>query len=331
MPFNPEIRQFIGRALADGIAFAVYRMPGDLERLVTDDRSTLFTVNPWRGLSSGNIVIGRDGGCTIPDMPSVSTDHDTYVADIEALVARLRRRGGKTVISRVAVGDAHNIDWARVAEELFDAFPHAFCHLFYTPRTGAWLGATPEVLLDIAADGRLSTMALAGTVAADSEWDAKNRDEHRIVVDYIVDRLQQLGCAPEVGDTGSLPYAAIKHLYTPVSGLMPDHMSAARILDVLSPTPAVAGYPCDDAFADIAAIERHERGCYAGYVAVTDPAGTHAYVNLRCVRFDPAGRYCIYAGGGITADSDAETEWRETEAKSRTLLDIINRSEKVVP
>ena len=31
----------------------------------------------------------------------------------------------------------------------------------------------------------------------------------------------------------------------------------------------------------------------------------------------------IYAGAGITADSDPEREWLETEMKCRTLLDAL--------
>ena len=33
---------------------------------------------------------------------------------------------------------------------------------------------------------------------------------------------------------------------------------------------------------------------------------------------------CLYVGGGITAGSDPDKEWEETELKSRTLLDIID-------
>ena len=62
-----------------------------------------------------------------------------------------------------------------------------------------------------------------------------------------------------------------------------------------------------------------------GYVGVTDSEGTHIFVNLRCVHFDEA-RYCIYAGGGITAKSESATEWDETSAKSQVLLNAINQS-----
>ena len=50
-----------------------------------------------------------------------------------------------------------------------------------------------------------------------------------------------------------------------------------------------------------------------------------AYVNLRCAQFSE-NAYCIYAGGGVTAESDAESEWSETSAKGASLVDIFERN-----
>ena len=36
-------------------------------------------------------------------------------------------------------------------------------------------------------------------------------------------------------------------------------------------------------------------------------------------------KFALYIGGGITADSNAEKEWEETEIKSQTLADVIER------
>lgn len=330
MPFTSDIRQFISRALADKIPFAVYRRPGSDVCVVTDDSRATFAVNLWNTPSSANVVIGRTASdhAAMP-MPADSTSESQYAASLSRLIERLKVRGGKTVISKVTVGDAADVDWTEAAERLFDAFPQAFCHLYYTPQTGAWLGATPEVLLDVNADRHMSTMALAGTTAAGGGWDNKNRDEHMMVVRFITDCLQTIGADPVVSATGELRYGAIKHLYTPISAMLPTGVSVSDVLDVLSPTPAVAGYPRDASVAEINACEQHPRGCYAGYVAVTDAEGTHAYVNLRCVRFDTDGAYCVYAGGGITAASDPATEWAEAESKAAALINIINMSVKI--
>jgi isochorismate synthase len=36
-------------------------------------------------------------------------------------------------------------------------------------------------------------------------------------------------------------------------------------------------------------------------------------------------KFALYVGGGITGDSVAENEWDETEIKSQTMADVIER------
>jgi isochorismate synthase len=53
-----------------------------------------------------------------------------------------------------------------------------------------------------------------------------------------------------------------------------------------------------------------------------NPEQTHCYVNLRCAQIID-GMLHAYAGAGITADSDPEAEWIETENKSNTLFSLL--------
>ena len=53
-------------------------------------------------------------------------------------------------------------------------------------------------------------------------------------------------------------------------------------------------------------------------MAIDDGRRYRAFVNLRCMQI-LGNRFCIYAGGGIVADSDALAELQETEAKSSRL------------
>jgi isochorismate synthase len=50
-------------------------------------------------------------------------------------------------------------------------------------------------------------------------------------------------------------------------------------------------------------------------------------VNLRCAEITP-GNINLYVGGGLTADSNPEKEWEETELKAQTLLAVINQENK---
>ena len=66
-------------------------------------------------------------------------------------------------------------------------YPRQYVALFYTPQTGMWLVASPEILLHGNAGG-YQTMALAGTMkyeGEDMKWSAKNQEEQRLVADYI--------------------------------------------------------------------------------------------------------------------------------------------------
>jgi isochorismate synthase len=47
-------------------------------------------------------------------------------------------------------------------------------------------------------------------------------------------------------------------------------------------------------------------------------------VNLRCCQVTK-GKINLYVGGGYTKDSNPEMEWQETENKSRTILNLVEK------
>jgi isochorismate synthase len=53
---------------------------------------------------------------------------------------------------------------------------------------------------------------------------------------------------------------------------------------------------------------------------------THLFVNLRCGKI-AEGKIRLFAGAGITEDSDSEKEWEETEMKCQIILDKIKQIE----
>ena len=46
------------------------------------------------------------------------------------------------------------------------------------------------------------------------------------------------------------------------------------------------------------------------------------YVNLRCAQLKRES-ISLYVGAGITAESDAEQEWEETQNKAQTILQAL--------
>ena len=109
-------------------------------------------------------------------------------------------------------------------------YPRSYIALFYTPATGMWLIASPEILLRGDANG-YQTMALAGTMryaGEDMRWSDKNREEQQLVTDYIRTCLQPF--AMEV--TESEPYttraAHLAHLRTDFRFLLKDRQPSLQ-------------------------------------------------------------------------------------------------------
>jgi isochorismate synthase len=230
--------------------------------------------------------------------------------------------GGKTVYARRISNATALVDWASLADEYFHAFPQTFRFMFATPNVGCWLGATPELLLQRESEsGRITTMALAGTLRNDTDqWDAKNIEEHDYVTRFIVDTFTRFGIKAEVSPAEDVRFGAIRHLCHRISAEYSGPI--VPLLNALSPTPALSGFPRNEALDIIGKVES-PRSLYGGYVGINTPNGIHAYVNLRSMCFNPDGGYCIYSGGGITSQSDPADEWLETEAKSAVLRQCI--------
>lgn len=258
-----------------------------------------------------------------------STSFDDYAPAISSLVAELETTGGKAVVSRLISVTASAYPVA-VAATYFEACPGTFRALFRTHATGLWILATPELLLRRTTDGTLFTMSLAGTRPAgtDGEWDDKNRREHEYVTRHITATMRAHGLIPVVAPSCSLRFGSVEHLCERITATGDADFDA--LLADLSPTPAVCGYPTADALRQIDRCESHPRGCYGGYIAVIRSGEREAYVTLRCARITVANNgsfnYSIFAGGGITSQSEALSEWREAEAKAVPLLNAIKNT-----
>jgi isochorismate synthase len=95
---------------------------------------------------------------------------------------------------------------------------------------------------------------------------------------------------------------------------------AENLTKAFHPTPAVCGVPLQKAKEVIAELEPHKRSYYTGYLGIVSPnKELNLFVNLRCLQVLP-NRLALYLGGGITANSNAEKEWAETNFKAETLL-----------
>ncbi|GAC1376584.1 MAG: isochorismate synthase [Hymenobacter sp.] len=221
--------------------------------------------------------------------------------------------------------------------ELSQQYPRAFVSLVSVPGVGTWLGATPEVLAEITPEGTFHTVALAATqpytpemTPATAIWRQKEIEEQALVARYIVSCFKQLRLR-EYQETGPRTVSAgqLLHLRTDFEVNLQNVPFPASLgtdmLRLLHPTSAVGGMPKVAAMHFLQAHEGYDRAYYSGFmgpVNVTAPGVARLFVNLRCLQLRPT-EAILYAGTGLTIDSDPAREWQETEMKMQTVGAVV--------
>ncbi|WP_028477031.1 salicylate synthase [Nocardia sp. CNY236] len=189
-------------------------------------------------------------------------------------------------------------------------------------------GFSPEIVLTVAADGRVVTRTLAGTRALTAGNDAHNerlrlnllRDpkeiyEHAISVKIAVEDLTRV-CRPDtvavedfmtVRERGS-----VQHLCSRVSGKLAPNRNAWDAFEATFPAVTATGAPKLAARRHIRAAEDGPRRLYGGSVLTVGHDGTmDAALVLRGV-YREAGATWLQAGAGIVAQSTPDREFEET-------------------
>ena len=236
----------------------------------------------------------------------------------------------KVVLSRKEVVEISSINIIETFKKLLQKYDNAFVYVWFHPKVGLWMGATPERLVTLS-NGTFHTMALASTQKFEGNmnpiWEEKEKNEHQYVVDYIVSQIkdQQNGIILKkftVSDTYTVKAGDLLHLKADIKGEIGE-FNLNNLLDTLHPTPAVCGLPKQAAKSFILSNEDYNRTYYTGFLGeININSNTELFVNLRCVEIID-GKAVIYVGGGITKDSNTEKEWLETCNKSQTIKSVI--------
>ena len=204
--------------------------------------------------------------------------------------------------------------------------------LYYLDLPGfALIGSSPEILVR-ARDGEVTIRPIAGTRprgksavedAANRESllaDPKERAEHLMLLDLGRNDVGRVASAGSVTVTESYTvefYSHVMHIVSNVVGRLADDKDA---IDALFAGGTVSGAPKVRACEIIAQLEPETRGAYAGGVGYFGPDGNmDSCIVLRTAVLKD-GVMHVQAGAGIVADSNADYEQRECEAKSGALL-----------
>jgi isochorismate synthase len=273
-----------------------------------------------------------DGHCNtcLPVLSTPQSPSTTYTIDFANYHAQLEAGVFRKIVLARCVDEESEVPVTPI--QLFHRacalYPRMFIALVETEKSGCWLTATPEILLD-GGGSDWRTIALAGTMRLAGDqlvgegetvcWPTKDIQEQRIVATYIAECLEQFtGDFHEEGPR-TVRAANLVHLRSDFAFSLPDSQHLGDLLHALHPTPAVCGLPKREAFQFIIRNEHTPRRYYSGFMGMLDPLGdTHLYVTLRSMNIE-GSHYHLYAGGGLLKDSTEEQEWQETEAKLETM------------
>ncbi len=275
-----------------------------------------------------------------------------YKVLIENAISKIHQNDfNKVVLSRKMSSPLSNTQPLEIFERMLQKYPSAFVYCWFHPKIGLWLGATPEILMTIQGN-TLRTVALAGTQnfngTVEVSWGDKELTEQQIVTDYIVSQLNAFKLESSkisVSKAKTIKAGNLLHLQTEIiSTVNQSQFSVKDLLQQLHPTPAVCGDPKENALQFILQNEGYNRDYYSGFLGELNMTKTqnrntnwrntennaykslktvsNFYVNLRCMQILGTEAQ-LYVGGGITKDSNPQSEWHEIMAKLQTVKSVL--------
>lgn len=235
----------------------------------------------------------------------------------------------KVVLARdVLARTEGEVDPRWILEQLSDQYPT--CWTFHVR---GMIGATPEMLLR-SEKGLVTSRVLAGTIqrtgndeadlthAATLARSSKDLEEHEYSVRSVADVLEPVCDSMNVPDAPFVLHLPnVMHLASDVTGVLradAPGTSSLELAAALHPSAAVCGTPTPVADAAIAEIEGMDRDRYAGPVGWIDASGDGEWgIALRSavISEEDPNQVRLFAGCGIVAASDPQTELAESEAK----------------
>jgi len=260
-------------------------------------------------------------------------NYNSYKNKFETVMQKLKdERNNKVVLSRMKeITMNRKINVASQMHYLRNNYSSCLNFLFNYPKLGTFVGSTPETLIKYI-NNTLTVDALAGTSInnngkhletvnepVDSD---KNIVEHKIVLDYIIEKLTPLCESISYSKKPSiLKLKNVDHLLSKVEGKAKQSLHLLDLVNKIHPTPAISGNPIDTSLKIISTLEDHSRGWYAGPIGWIDKNGYgETKVALRSCLINDDKAF-LFSGSGIVDKSELIKEWEETELK---FLPMIN-------
>ena len=192
----------------------------------------------------------------------------------------------------------------------------------------AIIGTTPEVLFERNGNA-LKTIALAGTGRLGEEEilmnSVKDRFEHDVVIQNIMEELFDYSESVEHDATQTCSFAKMIHLKTPIKANLKPNVSNLDIINSLSPTAALGGYPKQEAKKFLQSTQYYEQfpKRFFGSVLGINHGDTHrALVMIRNIQLND-DHIIIETGAGIIKESILENEINEINLKRTSVKELL--------
>ncbi|MHC4068548.1 MAG: anthranilate synthase component I family protein [Planctomycetota bacterium] len=243
-------------------------------------------------------------------------------------------------------GDVYQINFSQRFECDYTTEPISLYHWqnFYNPSPYAAyidgddfhiVSASPEMFITIE-DGIISTQPIKGTrrrVSEDKNKNAKNFEElvksekEQAELNMIIDlerndvaRICRAGTRKVVQPRTIESYPTVFHAMATVAGELRGDVTFCDTMRAMFPGGSITGAPKIRSMEIIDETEPTARGVYTGSIGfIGIDGGVCLNIAIRTIIITGQKAYA-QSGGGIVADSQAESEWAETITKARALL-----------
>ena len=270
-------------------------------------------------------------------LPDAVPEHHTPRARYAEMVERARDYILAGDIFQVVLSQRFSVDFPLPALDLYRALrrinPSPFLYFLDLPGF-ALVGSSPEILVRVR-DGDVTIRPIAGTRprGRDAAEDAENRaslladpkelSEHLMLLDlgrHDTARVSVPGTVKVTDRFFVEFYSHVMHIVSNVQGRLAAGVDAVAAFLAGFPAGTVSGAPKVRAMQIIAELEGAARGPYAGGVGYFSPNGDMDSCIVLRTAVVKDGVMHVQAGAGIVADSVAEYEQRECEAKAGALI-----------
>ena len=240
----------------------------------------------------------------------------------------------KLIREKIALGDIYQVNLCRVltsssnqsllglAGKLQKSNPAPFASYLSVPGLEI-ASASPELFLERKGEV-IKTTPIKGTSKSD-DFGEKDRAENVMIVDLMRNDFGAI-CVPGSVDVPRLlaseSHPGLYHLVSDITGRLKSGLKWSELLSCLLPAGSISGAPKSAALKVIKEVEKIDRGPYCGVIGWVDNDQALLSVGIRIFWSNNDGKINFGTGAGITWQSDANSEWEETQLKANRLISI---------